>query len=396
MVETESASAPLTASAAVVDATVPRTEAAPENRILLHMPVDVRSASLAVIAAVALVFVLQWASALFIPLMLGLVLSYALAPVVQRLERLRLSRTVATTLLMASLIGAFGAIGYVLRDDATQFAEGLPEMAQKITRTMQAARRGPESTLDKVQKAAAQLEQAAAEAAAPSARGVTRVEIAKAHFNLKDYLVTNMPGIAGGLGQAIVVLFVTFFLLASGSTFRRKLVKLAGPTLAKKKITVQALDEITEQIQRYLLVQLGVSVIVGILTGLALWALGLNNAVVWGIAAGVLNLVPYLGSVVVMATSALAAFLQFGDIQQTVLVAVASLVIHAAVGNLLVPWLTSRTSRMNPVVVFAGVLVWAGLWGVWGLLLGIPILMVIKAICDRVEDLQPIGELLGD
>jgi predicted PurR-regulated permease PerM len=193
----------------------------------------------------------------------------------------------------------------------------------------------------------------------------------------------------------VVVTFLTFFLLLSGDTFRRKLVKITGPTLANKRITVQALDEITEQIQRYLLVQLLASIVVGVTTGLAFWALGLKHAAVWGFAAGLLNLIPYIGSVVVTGAAGLVAFLQFGGINMALTVAGISLLINTIEGNLLVPWLTSKASRMNPVAVFIGVLGWGWLWGVWGLLLGIPILMVVKAICDRVDDLKPVGELLG-
>ncbi len=156
------------------------------------------------------------------------------------------------------------------------------------------------------------------------------------------------------------------------------------------------LDDITQHIERYLLVQILTSALVGVATGLAFWAMGLENAAVWGIVAGVTNLIPYIGSVIVMAAAGLVAFLQFNSIQMALLVGGVSLVIHTLVGNLLVPWLTSRTSRMNPVAVFVGVIFWGWLWGIWGLLLGIPIMMVVKAICDRVEDLQPIGELLGD
>jgi len=72
-----------------------------------------------------------------------------------------------------------------------------------------------------------------------------------------------------------------------------------------------------------------------------------------------------------------------------------SLVLHTISGYVLTPWLTSRTSRMNAVTVFVGVLAWGWLWGLWGLLLGVPILMVVKAVCDRIEDLKPVGELLG-
>jgi predicted PurR-regulated permease PerM len=100
--------------------------------------------------------------------------------------------------------------------------------------------------------------------------------------------------------------------------------------------------------------------------------------------------------VIVMAAAGLVTFLQFNSVQMALLVGGVSLLIHTLVGNLLVPWLTSRTSRMNPVAVFVGVIFWGWLWGIWGLLLGIPIMMVVTAVCDRVEDLQPIGELLGD
>ena len=171
--------------------------------------------------------------------------------------------------------------------------------------------------------------------------------------------------------------------------------KLAGPKLSQKRITVEALDEITEQIKRYLLVQLVTSVIVGVATWLAFVWIGLEHAAVWGVVAGVTNLIPYIGAVIVGAGSALVGFMQFGTIQMALLVGGVSFVIHSIVGYLLTPWLTSRASRMNAVTVFIGVLAWGWLWGLWGLLLGVPILMAVKAVCDRVEDLKPIGELLG-
>ena len=142
----------------------------------------------------------------------------------------------------------------------------------------------------------------------------------------------------------IVVTFLTYFLLLSGDTFRRKVVKIAGPSLSSKKITVEALDEITGQIQRYLLVQLVSSVVVGLATGLSFRALGLNHAAVWALSAAVLNLVPYIGSAVIAGAAALAAFVQFGTIDMALAVAGASLVIHTVQGNLIVPWLTSRAS----------------------------------------------------
>ncbi len=366
--------------------------------VLLTSTVDVRSASLLVLAVLGSIFMLHWAAAVIVPLLLGLTFSYALAPLVNRLQRLRVPRALGAALVVLGLLGSIGATAWVLSDDATQFIESLPASAQKIRQAARAKRYQPESTIDKVQKAATELEKAATEnsAAAPvAARGVTRVQIERPQFNLNDYLLANTPGMLSAVGQATVVVFITFFLLASGDSFRRKLVTLAGPTFARKKITVQALDEITDQIQRYLRVQVLISLIVGVATGLAYWAVGLEYAAVWGVLAMLLNFIPYIGSAVVTVGSALAGFAQFGNFDMGLLLGVISLLLHTVSGNLLTPWLTSRTSRISPVIVFIGVLVFGWLWGLWGLLLGTPVLLMVKAVSDRVDDLKPLGQLMG-
>ena len=370
---------------------------APEP-FLLHMPVSIRSLSLVVLAGFAGLFVLHWAKAVFIPLMLGLIFSYALSPLVNWMELKRVPRWLGAALLLLSIFGAAGVTTYSLTDEAVKLVESLPAAAQKFRQTLKSRRDNSSSTLETVQKAATQIEQAAQEGSPPPAannRGAIRVVVEASRFNIKDYLWTGTLGLIALIGQITVIVFLTYFLMVSGNTFRRKLFKLAGPSLSSKKITLQALDEITGQIQRYLQVQLFTSALVGVLTGLALHAVGLENAAVWGIAAGVLNLVPYVGSLVTAVATAGVGFLQFGSINMALLVGGISLVIHTIIGNLLTPWLTSRASRMNPVAVFVGLLAWGWLWGVWGLLLGIPILMIVKAVCDRVEDLKPVGEFLG-
>jgi predicted PurR-regulated permease PerM len=378
---------------------VEAAEAQESDRLLLHMPVDVRSASLVVLAVLASVFALRWAAAVFIPLMVSLMLTYALAPLVDRLERWKISRWLGAAVILIGLGGAFGWTGYSLAGSASELVDALPVAAQKLRLAMHTGPRNADpSTLDTVQKAAAQLEQAAEENSAKVAarKGVARVVIERPSFNVRDYLWSGTVGLIAAAGQLTLVAFLTFFALGSGDTFRRKLVKITGPSLQKKKITVHVLDDITGHIERYLLVQILTSALVGVATGLAFWAIGLENAAVWGIVAAVTNLIPYIGSVIVMAAAALVAFLQFNGIEMALLVGGTSLVIHTLIGNLLVPVLTSKTSRMNPVAVFVGVIFWGWLWGIWGLLLGIPIMMVAKAVCDHVEDLQPIGELLGD
>ena len=373
--------------------------AAPEpGRVLLNMPVDVRSLSLAVLAVLGSLFMLHWAKQIFIPVLLSVMLSYALSPAVNRLERFRLPRWLTSAVLLIGLVSSMGSTMYALSDDTRQLLESLPVAAQKLRQAVRAREGKSDSALETVQKAATQIEQAAQESGAASAattRGVTRVVVERAKFNIADYLWTGTLGLLALIGQATMVLFLTFFLMVSGDTFRRKLVKVTGPTLSSKKLTLHALHEITGQIQRYLQVQLFTSALVGVLTWLALMMLGLEHAAVWGIAAGVLNLIPYVGSILIAASTALVGFLQFGTLNMALVVGGASIVIHTLVGNLLTPWLTSRASRMNPVAVFVGLLAWGWLWGIWGLLLGIPILMVVKAVCDRVDDLKPVGEFLG-
>jgi predicted PurR-regulated permease PerM len=122
----------------------------------------------------------------------------------------------------------------------------------------------------------------------------------------------------------------------------------------------------------------------------------MEYAAIWGIAAGVFKIIPYLGPIIVSIGTALVAFLQFETLGMALLVSGTALLITSLEGYLLTPWLTGRASRMSPVVVFVSVLFWGWLWGLWGLLLGVPVVMVLKAICDHVEDLKPLGELLGD
>ena len=399
------------------------------ERVLLHMPVDVRSLSLVVLAVLASVFALQWAKAVVVPILLGVIFSYALAPVVDRLQRWRVPRAAGAGAVLVAIVSLVSWGVWVFSDDATSLVETLPTVAQKVRQGLEGARRKPSgSAIDKVQQAADEIERAAEQQAASqtaAARasgasgasgvtggrraspagpttttttalpGVTRVVVERSSFNVRDYLWTGTLGLFSFLGQLAIVFFVTLFLLASGDTFRRKMVKLAGPRLSQKKITIQALDEVGEQIQRYLLVQLATSVIVGVATGVAFLALGLNNAGAWGVIAGITNLVPYVGALVVGAGSAIVGFIQFDSLDKALFVGASSFAIHALIGNLLTPWLTGRAGRMSPFAVFVGVLAFGWLWGPVGLVLGTPILMVVKAICDRVDELKPVGEFLG-
>jgi predicted PurR-regulated permease PerM len=352
--------------------------------------------SLTVLAFAATMYVLSWAQEAFIPIVLSVLISYALEPIVGMLTRVRLPRVLAAAIVVMLTGGALGYGVYSLSDDAAAIVARLPEAAQKLRRTMQRSESpGP---IENVQKAATELQKTADEATGPNPapRNVTRVQIEEPAINVREYVTWGSTSLVGFVSQATLVFFFVFFLLASGDLFKRKLVKLAGPSLEKKKITVQILDEINHQIARFLLVRILTSVAVGIASWIAFWLIGLEQAALWGAAAGVFNSVPYFGPVIVGFCLAVVGFLQFGTVSMAAYVSGVSLVITSIEGWLLTPWLTSKTARTNEVAMFIGLIFWSFVWGIWGTLLAVPMLVAVKAYCDHIEDLKPVGELLGE
>jgi len=369
----------------------------PDAGPLVPVPVDMRNAAVTTLAAVACILMLQYAQSVFIPLVLGLLISYALDPAVTKLQKLRIPRAAGAGLLILALVGGGGFMLYQLRGQAQQIIQQLPDGARRLREAVAREQRGTTAALEKMQQAATEIQKATDSAApAPARPGVTRVQVEDPPFNVGDYVMWGSLGIAAAAGQLLLILFLAYFLLATGDLYRRKLVKIVGPSLSKKKITVQILQEIDRQIESFLMVQVFTSALVGVASWLAFWWLGLEQAAVWGLLAGVFNSIPYVGPVIVSGGTAIIAFLQFGTIEMTLLTSGVAFAITSVEGFLLTPWLTSRAARMNAVAVFVGLLFWGWVWSIWGMLLAVPLLMVVKAICDHVEDFKGIGELLGD
>jgi predicted PurR-regulated permease PerM len=371
--------------------------AAGSEPAVVRMPVDVKSASLTLLAVVAVIAVLRLAQDVFIPIVLALLVSYALDPVVILLIRLGIHRAIAAAMVLLILLAGVGIGGYRLRDEATAVLDSLPDAARRIRESIASKRSGPDP-LKKVQQVAKEIEQTAAEAtvSTPVPRGVTRVQVQEPPFRATDYLWWGSMGVVAFVGQATVVVFLVYFLLASGDLYKRKLVRIAGPSFSEKRLTVEILRDIDAQIEKFLVVQVLTSALVAAATTVVLWMLGVQYASVWGIAAGVLNSIPYLGPVVVTAGLALVAFLQFGTWSMVFYVAGIALLITTLEGFLLTPALIGKAASMNQVAVFVGLLFWSWLWGFWGAILAVPMLMVVKTMCDRIEGLQPLGELLGE
>jgi predicted PurR-regulated permease PerM len=250
-----------------------------------------------------------------------------------------------------------------------------------------------------MQDAATEVEKAATRVASGSAtprQPATHVIVDKPAFKVGNFLWENSMGALGAMGQAAMVVFPVFFLLLGGDTFKRKLVRLTGPSLSRKRITVHVLDDINGSIQKYMLMLLTTNLLVALLTWIAFHWIGLDNAGAWAVAAGLLHVVPYLGPGVTAVATGMAAFMQFESFPMALLVGGTSLGIATVVGTFVTTWMTGRIANMNPAAVFISLLFWGWLWGVWGMLLSIPIIVIVKVVSQHVEPLHPMAELLAD
>ena len=361
---------------------------------------DVSSIAFTTVAVVTVVLFLQYAEPVLIPIVIGILLSYVLGPMVDSLARHGVSRWLGAALVIMMVVGGLGLATYKLAPQILSIVDDMPNATRRLLERSKFSRKpaDEESAIEKVQRAATEIDKAAADAAepAPTQRGVTRVQIVDPVFRATDYLWAGGKNVISFLGQLAMVLFLVFFLLVTGDLFKRKLVKIAGPTLTKKKVTVQIMDDINRQISGFLRVQVLTSALVGVATGIALWYFGVRQFVVWGMLAGIFNSVPYLGPLIVTGGLGTVVFIQFDDLWKTGYICAITLAITSLEGWLLTPTLMSRAAQMNPVAIFIGLLFWSWVWGVWGTILAVPMMMTAKAICDRVEDLQPVGELLGE
>jgi predicted PurR-regulated permease PerM len=346
-----------------------------------------------VLAVAAGILMLQYLQAVLLPFIVSFLLFHALDGLVVLLERIRVPRVAGAALVLLLTVGGVGTLGYVLQGQAMAFVNQLPEGARNLARAIESSPNDEPGPLDKVQEAADTLYESAGDS--PATPGVMRVRVEEPGFQAERYIWDNSTTALSALNQTMLVLFLTYFMLLSGELFRRKLVKLAGPTLQKRRVTLEIIETIAHRIRQFLMIQIATSAIVAVATWLALWALGLEQAALWGVVAGVLNSVPYYGPLIVTTGLAAVGFLQFGDIGQAALVAGASLLITTIEGSFITPQLVGRAAEMNTLAVFAGLTFWTWAWGVWGLLLAVPMMMVVKVVCDHVEDLKPVAHLLG-
>lgn len=342
------------------------------------------------LATIAAIVFLRFASDLFIPIALGLLLSLALNPVVVWLERRRIHRIAGTSLVLVTVTVALGFGIYSLRDEAQEVLAGIPRAVQQMQDSL---REGSGDGLfadlrravREVQRATggetAGGQTAAAGSATPAATGG------------QSLVVRGSTSALSLVGNLVVIFFLVFFILIGGPGFRRRVVQAAGK---ERETTGEILDDINWQVQRFLLVRLITSVIVALATAVALGLMGVRQATFWGLAAGIFNSIPYFGPVIVSGGLAVVGLIQFGDLFKAAQISAVALVVTSLEGWLLTPPLMGKAAKMNAITVFLGLLLWSWIWGVWGTILAVPMLAAMKAVCDHVDGLKPLGRLMGD
>jgi predicted PurR-regulated permease PerM len=344
-----------------------------------------------VIAFLLSLAALRYSSDFIVPLMVAILAAIALAPPVRQLSRI-VPRWLAAAVVVLSIASAAAFTAWVLSDDIAIFSRRLPSIVREVRGAIQSAspRQG---LIRQLQQAVTELEQTAAPKPKPSnATPVTIVE----PVDVQQQLMAWARRAGSFLLEAILLIFLVYFLLASGEFFKHKFVKLSGDRLSERRVTLQMIDEITSKIGRYIFYMFWSGTLVGIVTWLTFYALGVRYAGLWGVAAGVLNWVPYFGPTVVMVASAAAALVQFQSMVMVAAVAGASVAITSLEGYLLTPIVLGAAARVNAVAIFISIMFWGWMWGVPGMLLAVPIVMILKTIADHVESLSSFSELLGD
>lgn len=351
--------------------------------------ISARGACLATLTVLAVLFALKYAAEFMVPLVMAIVIAYALDPAVAFMDRRRVPRVLGTLIVMLFIVGVLCGIGYVMQDQVSGIINSLPEISSKVSRTLGGFANGDGSFIDKLRGAAAVFQEA------NKATGARRVVVDQGS-GFEAMLLSGAGSLATFLGQATMVLFLVFFLLLSGNTFKRKFVKVAGTSLSQKKISVHMLDQINHSIHMYMMMMLVTNVALGVLTWGAFRILGLENAATWAVVAAALHIIPYFGPLLTAIGTGVAAMLQFGQIGPALVVMGSSIVIAMLIGVVVTTWMSGRIAKMNAVAVFVVLLLFTWLWGIWGTLLSIPIAFIAKVVADHIEGMEAVAEFLGE
>ena len=342
-----------------------------------------------ILVGLATAWFLREARTVLIPIALAVLISYALEPLVAWLERWRVPRVLGAAIVLLCALGGVTAGAYTLRSDATQLLEALPEAGARARDFVRSQMGVGAETLNRAASALG------GNRASTSERG-GQSEAAGAPGQMPAALVERaVSSIFAFAGHLVVITFLVFFLLISRHHVKDRLVEIMGPDANDRRTTAAIIDDVNAQIQRYLLVLLLTAVIVGVSTWIVLLWMGAERAAMWGLLAGVFNSIPYFGPVIVSGGLLVVGLVQGGGLAEGMKMAAAALAITSLEGWLLTPPLMGKAERMSLLAVFLGLLLWTWIWGAWGTILAVPMLVVLKSLGDHIEALRPVGRLMA-
>ena len=344
-------------------------------------PAVAPSLALNVIAVLLVFCALYLAAPLLVPIAAAVLLSMMLAPPVQFLEKLRVPRSLASALVVLSVLALLAAGLFALAAPAKSWIEQAPQSLHRIQQKLQ----GFAKPFEDIKRATDQLQE---QTRSGGAAGPQDVRVVRPAFI--DMVLLGSPQFIGA-GLSVTVLL--FFLLASGDVFLRKLVTVI-PTFRDKKRAVEITRQIETDISFYLLSFTSVNVGLGVAMTIVTAALGMPNPLLWGVVVAILNFVPYVGALASMAILAMVGVQTF-DSLLTALAAPAILLVFVGVtAEVITPMVLGRALLLNPVAIFIAIMLWGWLWGIVGVLLAVPLLASFKIICERVEPLHGVAEFL--
>ena len=357
--------------------TPPAEETAPQP-----VRMDPRTVAMVGLLVLAVLYTLRIARPLLVPIAVSLLLDFLLSPIVRWFKKIGIKESISAGFVVLGLILAVSTSIYFLAAPAADWVERAPR-SMELVRTKIKTLTKP---LEKIQKTAEAVEDAAATAAGPQP---AEVQIASPTVTQR---ITG--GTTAALSTGMTIIFLTYFLLAVGDLFMQKLVGVL-PVFGDKKKAVGISREIETHISRYLSMVTFINLGLGLVTWAVLAMVGMPNAALWGAMAGLLNYVPYIGSIVTAGAIFFAALLTFDTTGMALLMPGIYLGLNMIETNLVTPILLGKQLPLNPVALFVGLLLWWYLWGIPGAILAVPMMVVLKIVCDHVERLAPVGAFLG-
>jgi predicted PurR-regulated permease PerM len=330
----------------------------------------------------ACLYTVVFARPFLLPLTVALMLYFLLIPVVRALKRLRIPEPVGATLVVATLLAGLALSVYALSWPASEWMAKAPESLRRIEDRAQRVLR----PIRRVTQTAEQMERIATVETRP------RPEVTVSQPGVRDIVFGGMQAFLTG---TVVVFTLLFFLLAAGDQVTAKMAAML-PRLQDRRRAAEIAKEIERHVSAYLYVTTLVNVGFGaVITGTML-LMGMPNAVLWGVLAGVTSFIPYLGGLLCTVLLGMASVLAYPDWQRAVLVPVVFAALDSLKGYVVAPLLTGRHLTLNTPVLFVGLLFWWWVWGIAGALLAVPMLSILKIVCERIEGWRPLAEFLGD